>query len=128
MSRIMLGIMLVLLLGCVAGGVVIKIQHDKNTSLTKDYNTLNQNYTSTLSQMELLKSVRDIDENISLNVGQVQVENTQKEIEIIQKIDETTKQVNLHEISPADADNAYSHSMWDAYCQATGDSSSCSTR
>jgi hypothetical protein len=63
---------------------------------------------------------------INANVEQkIDIVATTKKIE--EKVNAVSKQVEVHQVSDADADTVYVASMWEAYCKGSSDPA-CSTR
>lgn len=112
---------------CVSG-LVIKYEHHElskakqaNTNLQIKYDGLNKQY-------KMYQAFQGLNSVMSSQYEQKTTESAAKKSDILSTVDKTTKQVNSHEITSIDADTSYTHSMWDAYCQALPEDANCSTK
>lgn len=105
------------------GGVALKIEHSRLAKAKQATADLQQKYDNLNSEYELYKTLQGINSMASSKYEQESTKDESVKQTLLSKVDETTKQVNDHEITSSDADVSYTHSMWDAYCQAISEAS-----
>lgn len=80
---------------------------------------------ASISQLDT--SLKINDEVVTRTVKAIKANSEQKQ-KTLQEVDNTTRQVEHEEITPADADAAYLNSMWSTYCTYNKGESDCASR
>lgn len=110
-------------------GTALKIERSRLSKAKQANIELKQEYDNLNNQYKMYQTLQTLNATISSQYEKKTTESAAKEKTILSTVDKTTEQVRNHEITSTDADISYTHSMWDAYCQASPeDASNCPTK
>lgn len=127
-SKVLAGVVLVLLVALLASLLYGSGQHKKNLSYAETLAQTQEQLKQANDSLRKQQAVATITDTVVTSAVEKTKVATKKTQETVKKVDIITKQVANETISSADADAAYVDSMWEAYCEAKPASDKCTSR
>lgn len=128
MNRILLGVIAVLMLLVVSGGWYLKHTITKNSQLSSQLKTANEDLKDANKTINQLKQVADAsDKVVDTNVVD-KGKSTDVVAQINKRVDKTNEEFKQNKVDVSSALSSFNLSMWSTYCEATENSGACSAK
>jgi mannitol-specific phosphotransferase system IIBC component len=128
LTKVAIGVVLALLLALGAESVMVHRQTTKLAEQAAQMKDLNQKIKDVNKSIKTQDNVAKVTDTVVTAATTRITTNTQKGLAIKAVVDNVTKKVANENLSVNVASVAYTNSMWDAYCTAKPDDSTCTSR